>query len=90
MAVVRSAGIRDQDGAKLVLALLAESFLPRLELIWADGAYFRGGLVEWVRAFAGWLLCIVVREKGQRGFVVLPRRRWVVDGRSGGWGATDA
>jgi putative transposase len=81
--VVHSAGIQDQDGAKLVLARLAESFLPRLELIWADGAYLRGRLIEWVKAFAGWTLSIVEREKGQRGFVVLPRR-WVVE-RTFGW-----
>jgi putative transposase len=36
--VVHSADIQDRDGAKLVLAVLANTFM-RLRLIWADGGY---------------------------------------------------
>ncbi len=50
---------------------------PRLQLLWADGAY-GGKLIKWVAAFAGWVLEIVQKPEGQKGFVVLPRR-WVVE-----------
>ena len=51
---------------------------PRLSLLWADGGYDKGGLGEWIKRFAGWVLCIVHKLEGQKGFVVLPRR-WVVE-----------
>lgn len=79
--VVQAGNIQDRDAAKLVLGRLAGSF-PRLELIWADGAY-GGELVEWVKTLLGWVLEIVKRPKDQKGFVVLPRR-WVVE-RTLGW-----
>lgn len=79
--VVHAGNIQDRDAAKLVLGRLAGSF-PRLELIWADGAY-GGELVEWVKTLLGWVLEIVKRPKDQKGFVVLPRR-WVVE-RTLGW-----
>ena len=44
---VHPADIQDRDGARLVLARLLGRF-PRLQLIWADGAY-GGKLVEWAR-----------------------------------------
>ena len=80
--VVHVADIQDRDGAKLVLGRLLEGGFPRLELIWADGAY-GGDLVEWVKTFFGWVLEIVKRPKDQKGFVVLPHR-WVVE-RTLGW-----
>jgi putative transposase len=54
----------------------------RLKLIWADGAY-AGQLVEWVKNACGWLLEIVRRNEGVKGFQLLPRR-WVVE-RTFGW-----
>jgi putative transposase len=50
---------------------------PRLHLLWADGAY-GGKLIAWVLAFAHWVLEIVEKPEGQKGFSVLPRR-WVVE-----------
>jgi len=79
--VIHTADIQDRDGAKLVLAKLIGRF-PRLELIWADGGY-RGQLVDWTRAFGGWVLEIVKRPKDNHHFEVLPRR-WVVE-RTFGW-----
>ncbi len=80
-AVVLSAGIQDADGATDLLAL-ARPVCPRLELIWADGAY-AGSLVEWTREQCGWRLAIVSKPPDQVGFQVLPRR-WVVE-RTFGW-----
>jgi putative transposase len=74
--VVHAANIQDRDGAKLVLAKLVGGF-PRLQLIWADAAY-AGQLVEWARAFGGWLLEIVKQPPDSHQFQVLPRR-WVVE-----------
>jgi putative transposase len=78
--VVHSAGIQDRDGIKLLLTRVRGRF-PRLRLIWADAAY--EAAVGWVRTFGGWLLELVRKPPGQRGFVVQPRRR-VVE-RTFGW-----
>ena len=53
-----------RDGAKLVLAKLLCSF-PRLQLIWADGAY-GGKLVEWAKTVGGWTLELVPCPAQQR------------------------
>jgi len=78
--VVHSAGLQDRDGAKLVLAKLKGRF-PRLQLIWADGAY--EAVVGWAKAVCGWVLELVRKPEGLRTFQVLPRR-WVVE-RTFGW-----
>jgi putative transposase len=79
--VVHCAGLQDRDGAKLVFERL-RGLCPRLKRIWADGGY-AGQLVEWVRAFAGWILDIVPRSDAAKGFVLLPHR-WIVE-RTFGW-----
>ena len=79
--VVHVASLQDRDGAKLVLEKIRGRF-PRLQLIWADGAY-AGQLVDWVKRVCGLVLEIVKRPAGVKGFQVLPRR-WVVE-RTLGW-----
>ena len=79
--VVSAASVQDRDGAKLVFQKIKSTF-SRLKLIWADGAY-AGQLVEWVKNTCGWLLEIVRRDPGVKGFQLLPRR-WVVE-RTFGW-----
>jgi putative transposase len=79
--VVHTASLQDRDGAKLVFEKIKGQF-TRLKLIWADGAY-AGQLVEWVKNVCGWLLEIVRRNQGAKGFQLLPRR-WVVE-RTFGW-----
>jgi len=49
----------------------------RLKLIWADGGY-RGELIDWVKSTLGWMVEIVEKLGGQRGFQVLPKR-WIVE-----------
>ena len=78
---VHPANIQDRDGAKLVLGRLLGRF-PRLERIWADGAY-GGKLVQWAKVVGGWSLELVRRPRQLRTFQVLPRR-WVVE-RTFGW-----
>ena len=77
LAVVHSAALQDRTGAKLVLAALAAGGFPRLQVLWADGNY-AGQLVGWVQRACGWVLAIVKRPAGVRGFQVLPKR-WIVE-----------
>ena len=73
--VVHSASVQDRDGVKLVTAgLKARS--SRLKLIWADGAY--EAAVGWAKQFGHFVLELVRKPAGQKGFVLLPRR-WVVE-----------
>jgi putative transposase len=75
--VVHRADVQDQDGARLLLAQMRQGF-GRLKVLFADSAYARSGLPEWVRAVFGWILQPVLRPVGVRGFVVLPKR-WIVE-----------
>jgi putative transposase len=82
--VVHSADIQDRDGAKLVLGVLANTFM-RLRLIWADGGY-AGALLGWVaslRHSRRLRMEIVKRTDDVKGFKVLPKR-WIVE-RTFGW-----
>lgn len=75
---VTPASMQDRQGARCLLAGLGP-LAPRLQLIWADGAYSGEGLAEWCEAEGGWHLEIVKRDKSAtEGFKVSPRR-WVVE-----------
>jgi len=74
--VVLAANIQDRDAAKIV-CLRSKRRLPRLRLLWADGSY-AGKLVEWLYERYHWLLTIIKRTDGKKGFRLLPRR-WVVE-----------
>lgn len=78
--VVLPADIQDRDGAKVLLQRVQRR-LPRLQVLWADGAY--AGLLGWVQQTCGWLLSTVLRPAGAQGYVPLPRR-WIVE-RTFGW-----
>jgi putative transposase len=71
-----AADIQDRDGAQ-DLFLVAKPISPRLELIWADGAY-AGELEGWTAEACGWRLEIVNKLPDQRGFQALPRR-WTAE-----------
>ena len=73
---VSAAHVSDQAGARRPLMGL-RPLQPRLELIWADGAYAGSPLSSWA-AEQGLRIEIVRREEGQQGFAVQPRR-WVVE-----------
>ena len=75
--VVHAANCQDQDGARSVLERLHENF-RRLQVIFADAAYGRSGLPDWVKRSFGWVLQTVLRPVGIQGFVVLPKR-WIVE-----------
>jgi putative transposase len=74
---VHAASCQDYEGARLVLVQLKEKF-KRLKVIFADSAYGRNGLPDWVQATFGWVLQTVLRPVGIKGFVTLPKR-WIVE-----------
>lgn len=75
--VVHAANIQDRDGARLVLAKLAQTTKDSLRKLWAEGGN-AGSLIEQVREHLDVILEIVAREPGQVGFQVLPKR-WIVE-----------
>jgi putative transposase len=76
---VLPADVQDRDGAQTLLGQLPE--LPRLAVIWADGAYT--AIVDWAQEQFGWVLTTILRPVGVKGYVHLPKR-WLVE-RTFGW-----
>lgn len=75
--VVHSASLQDHDGACFVLSRMKERF-KRLRGVFADSAYGRNGLPDWVQETFRWTLQTVLRPVEAKGFVVLPKR-WIVE-----------
>ena len=71
--LVHPADVQDQDAARRLLEHMRQGF-GRLRVIFADAAYGRSGLPEWVKTTFDWILQTVLRPVGVRGFVVLPKR----------------
>jgi putative transposase len=76
---VLPADVQDRDGAKVVLGRLPA--LPRLAVIWADGAY--AAVAEWIGQQFGWVLTTILRPLNAKGYVHLPKR-WIAE-RTLGW-----
>jgi len=75
--VVHAASIQDQDGAKLALQNIKNTY-KRLKVIFGDSAYKRSGLPDWVKEELDCILQPVLRPVDVDGFVVLPKR-WIVE-----------
>jgi putative transposase len=75
---VLPAGIQDGEAARVVLRQVTAREFPRLERLWADSAYGRYALPDWVEEHRQYTLHIVSRPEGSQGFVLLPKR-WVVE-----------
>lgn len=75
--VVHGAGQQDNHGACLVLYSLWER-IKGIKVIFADSAYGRKGLPEFVNQTLGFLIELVKRPSGTHGFEVLPKR-WIVE-----------
>ena len=76
--VVTAASVPDAAGAQLALGRLTARQQSRLEVIWADSAYGRYGLPDWVAKYQRFRLVLMQRPDGARGWVLLPKR-WVVE-----------
>jgi putative transposase len=85
VVVVSAASVPERQGAQLVLAKLHQirEHFPRLARIWVDAGYEGQDFMRWVIDSYRWILEVVKRSDGAKGFVVLPRR-WVVE-RTFGW-----
>ena len=79
---VTSAAVQDYEGAKGVLEKLYGRF-GRLEVLWADSIYACKRFQHWVRCLCRFVVRVVSRPPGAKGFVLLPKR-WVVE-RTFGW-----
>jgi putative transposase len=77
--LVTSASLQDDQkpAAGALFMRLACCGFRRLRRIWADGMY-EGSAVMWAKQFFGWVLEIVKRPEGVKGFQLLPRR-WVIE-----------
>jgi putative transposase len=73
--LVLPASVQDRDGAKPLLEK-AHGQLPRLQVVWADGAY--AGIADWVQRKCQCLLTTILRPVNLHRFVVLPKR-WIVE-----------
>ena len=69
------ADVQDRDAAKPLLEKVRGG-LPRLRVLWADGAY--QAVIAWVQEHCGWLLSTILRPLNVQRFVVLPKR-WIVE-----------
>jgi putative transposase len=79
VVVVSAASADDGTFAPEVLGELTAEHRSRLELVWADGKYHNHGLNRWLeQSRAGYVIEVVGRPPGSKGFVKLPRR-WVVE-----------
>jgi hypothetical protein len=71
--VVTAASVQERDGARLAFARINGAG-KKLRRVWVDGGYRGPALASWVQARFRFVLQVVLRNEGQGGFVVLPRR----------------
>lgn len=77
VVVVHAANVPDDSGACLVLHRLWKK-MKGIRVLFADAAYKRNGLPEWIRSTLGFVIETVLRPVGLKGFEVLPKR-WIVE-----------
>lgn len=77
VVVVHHASLQDYEGAHFVLHGIKDRF-RRLKVVFADGAYGKCGLPDWVKKVCRVHLQTVLRPFEAKGFVVLPKR-WIVE-----------
>jgi putative transposase len=68
---VTPAHVSNREGARRLLVGL-KPLAPRLELMWADGAYSGEALATWCATEGEWGLEIVKRNPQSEGFTVRP------------------
>jgi putative transposase len=87
LAHVHAANLHDRLGAQALIGQAGPGEFPRLELVWADGAY-AGTFARWLQGERGWRVEVPKHrdhhlwryglEEKPKGFQVIPRR-WVVE-----------
>ena len=82
---VVAASTPEREGAKQLFHKVQterERF-PRLLRIWVDGGFSGEDFLHWVFDTFRWILDVVLRPEGSKGFILLPKR-WTVE-RTYGW-----
>ena len=87
LAHVHAADVHDRLGAQALVAGAGRDGLPRLELVWGDGAY-AGTFARWLADARGWRVEVPKHrdrqlwryglEEKPKGFQVIPRR-WIIE-----------
>ena len=82
--VVTTADVSDSAGVRLLWQRMGKrrGVAKKLRRVWVDAGY-KAGAIAWCAQKCGVVLEVVVKEPGQKGFVV-QKRRWVVE-RSFSW-----
>lgn len=82
---VVAANVQERDGAKQLLSQLHQERhrVPRLITIWVDGGFSGEDFMQWVMDLCRWMIDVILRPDGTKGFILLPKR-WVVE-RTYGW-----
>jgi putative transposase len=79
VVLVTAASADDGTAAPQVLAKLTAEHRSRLGKVWADGKYHNHRLNDWMKQQeVGYVIEVVSRPAGSKGFVLL-HRRWVVE-----------
>jgi putative transposase len=79
VVLVTGASADDGTTAPRVLGRLTAEHRSRLGKVWADGKYHNHGLNDWMkRERVGYVIEVISRPAGSKGFVLL-HRRWVVE-----------
>lgn len=79
VVVISAASADDGTFAPQVFGRLTSEHLTRLEKVWADGKYHNHSLNGWMKQRkASYVIEVVNRPAGSKGFVLL-HRRWVVE-----------
>ncbi len=85
MVQVVAANVPEREGAKQLLSTMNHERhrVPRLVRIWFDGGFSGPDFLHWVMDTCRWIVDVVLRPNGSKGFVLLPKR-WTVE-RTYGW-----
>lgn len=77
---VVAGNVPEREGAKQLLNQVHQERqrLPRLAHIWVDGGFSGEDFLHWVIDNFRWILEVVLRPEGARGYVLLPKR-WTVE-----------
>jgi transposase len=83
MVKVVAADVQERDGAKQLLTKMNEERhrVPRLTRIWFDSGFSGPDFLHWVMEICHWIVDVVLRPNGSKGFVLLPKR-WTVVGKA--------
>lgn len=76
MVQVIAASTPEREGAKQLLnqVHIERERFPRLIRIWVDAGFSGENFLHSIMNFFGWILDVVLRPNGHKGFVLLPKR----------------